>query len=80
MTIIVSEIVRKISDSVIIPFDCITYGKQMKIELDSLKVQYKKEINDLNLKSFKKINLAIENFTQAATEFHNRISSLDKNE
>ena len=79
MALIISEMVRQLSDSLILPFNCIRYAKQLEIELGLLKYQFKKEI-DNNVFSFTKLDYAISNFTRAAKHFHQLVRTLDKNE
>lgn len=75
ITLVISEYIRQLSGSTILPFNCNSYAKQLSIEFNTLLQVYAKSfpVDDLNI-----LNYAIGNFTKAASEFHMRIDGIDK--
>lgn len=74
---LVSELSRRLSDELILPFNCSSYSSQLQIELKLFKNAYKEKLDELNI-NLDKLELSISNFIAAARNFHTKLSALDK--
>lgn len=75
--IISAELLRKVSDTLILPYNFNTYAKQLMIEYEAFEDENKKDLDRLGIK-YDDIKHAINNFTLAASNFHKRLNSIDK--
>ena len=75
--IISAELLRKVSDTLILPYNFNTYAKQLMIEYEAFEADNKKDLDSLGIK-YDDIKHAINNFTLAASNFHKRLNSIDK--
>ncbi len=75
----IAEFGRRMSDSLILPFNCSSYAEQLKIELNSFKTMYSSQLVNLKV-SLDKLDKSINNFSLSAKFFHERFDSLNQNE
>lgn len=76
---VIAEFGRRMSDSLILPFNCSSYAEQLKIELNSFKTMYSSQLVNLKV-SLDKLDKSINNFSLSAKFFHERFDSLNQNE
>ncbi len=77
LSTISTELIRRLSDSLILPFNCNNYAQELTEayhEFEKANLQYLNMIN-VSVVYFKK---SIENFTAIASDFTNRLSKIDK--
>ena len=72
-----TELIRRLSDSLILPFNCNNYAKELneaynQFESDNLEYLNKMNVTIVHFKN------SIENFTSIASEFMIRLKNLDK--
>jgi hypothetical protein len=72
----VSELGRRLSDSLILPFNAISYAEQLVIESNNFKKLYKLKLDNLNI-SLANLDNSIVNFGLVASKFHSRLEKLD---
>lgn len=77
MTTIIGEMTRRVSEALILPFDCVTYAKSIENEFKGFINNYKADLDDFQI-DLMPLKLAISNFTRNAQDFHSRLNSLDK--
>ncbi|XP_077990166.1 putative N-acetylated-alpha-linked acidic dipeptidase [Glandiceps talaboti] len=70
-----AEVARDLAESVIIPFDCKDYAKQLKYAVADLKDAYETEMTQNDI-TFDAIDSAVENFTVSADSFHVSITEM----
>ena len=75
--IINGELLRRMSDSLILPFNLNTYANELRKEYASFERDYKSDLDRLKI-SLSALDASISNFTRTAENFHNRLSSIDK--
>ena len=75
----IAEFGRRMSDSLILPFNCSSYAEQLEIELKSFRNMYSLKLDNLNV-SLVKLEKSINNFAISAKLFHERLNSLHTNE
>lgn len=77
VSVVMSEIVRQMSERPVLPFNCKTYAQDLKDEFDKFEQTYRDDFVaygiDMNL-----LRWSILNFTQAANNFHERLTKIDK--
>ena len=74
ITLVIAELTRQLSDSLILPFNVNEYAKQLQIQLDTFKIQFTK---DFPVEDLLPLQMAISNFTKIASDFSKRIESID---
>ena len=74
---VVAELARRLSDDLILPFNCINYATDMKSMLDDLKINYGEILNEQNI-SLNPLQEVINNYENAARKFHQRLDKIDK--
>ena len=79
MGIVAAETIRSMSSSLILPFNCVTYAKQLQKEFEKFSAKYKSKLDELNI-STDNLNKSINDFMTATTKFHYRLGLLDKTE
>lgn len=77
ITAIVGELTRRISEALVLPFNCITYAEEIEKELASFEETYAADFAEYGI-DFNPLRWATRNFTRVATEFHKRLDSIDK--
>ncbi len=77
ITLVISELIRNLATSTILPFNCNDYAKHLRIEFKKLKLIYEKDFPATDLLV---LDYAISNFTRAASTFHSRLNSIDTTE
>ena len=77
MSIITAELARRIADSLILPFNLNTYAQALKEEYDSFELNYKSDLDKLNI-NLESLSYAVKNFTLVAANFHKRLDLADK--
>ena len=77
MTIVIGELVRRLSDSLILPFNCISYSNEIQREFDNFVKENKLFLNELNI-SLDMFELAVKNFSSSTFKFHQKLNQLDK--
>ncbi|XP_077994025.1 N-acetylated-alpha-linked acidic dipeptidase 2-like [Glandiceps talaboti] len=70
-----AEVARDLSESVIIPFDCKDYAKQLKDAVANLKDAYETNMASKGI-TFGALDSAVENFTESADSFHTSITEM----
>ena len=75
--IINAELLRRMADSLILPFNLNTYAKEIQKEYDLFEAEYKNDLDALNI-SLLRLKSSISNFTRVAADFHKRLESIDK--
>lgn len=76
--IISAEILRTLSDSLILPFNLVTYANEVKKEYDLFEKAYSDLLeNELNI-TLKYFNESVENLILASKSFHQRLNDADK--
>ena len=78
ISIINGELLRRMSDSLILPFNLNTYAKELKKEYESFELEYKKDLDNLRI-SLVELKSSISNFTHVAENFHKRLDLIDRN-
>lgn len=77
ISVVMSEIVRQMSERPILPFNCMTYAQDLQYEFSKFEQTYRDDFIaygiDMNL-----LRYSILNFTQAANSFHQRLIKIDK--
>lgn len=76
--IISGELLRRMSDSLILPFNLNTYAKELRKEYDAFESEYKSDLHSLNI-SLLELRASVDNFTKTARDFHERLSMVNKN-
>ena len=76
--IISGELLRRMSDSLILPFNLYTYARELEKEYNAFEVDYKIDLDTLNI-SLIELKASISNFTNTAKVFHERLEKVDKN-
>ena len=76
--VIAAEMIRRLSDSLVLPFNLVTYAYEVEKEYNSFEKTHldllKNELN-ITLEYFKE---AVQNLILAAKEFHKRLNETDK--
>lgn len=78
MGLIAVEMIRKLSDSPILPFNPETYADELYIEFMEFQNKFGNELHNWNI-SLSKLELAISNFTVEARHFQSKLSTSDTN-
>ena len=76
---VVAELARRLSDSLILPFNCNEYADDMKIMLVDLKLKYGADLNNQNIK-LDGLEESINNYAKASKQFHERLNKIDKSQ
>jgi hypothetical protein len=77
MATISSELIRRLSDSLILPFNCNNYARELEKALDQFEKTHSAYLNKMNI-SFDYFKASVHNFTLASSYFMKRLSKLDK--
>lgn len=77
ITVILAELLRRLSENLILPFNAMTYSQVLENEFDRFKIEYVTELADLGV-DLNQMKLAIGNFTKSANEFHQRLDVIDR--
>ncbi len=77
MSIISSELLRRMADSLILPFNLNAYAQALQEEYDYFEGQYKRDLDALSI-NLESLKYAVKNFTLAAENFHKRLNLADK--
>lgn len=77
ITVIVGELTRRISEALILPFNCATYAEELEKEFLDFENTYKSDFAAYKI-DFDPLRWAISNFSRVAIDFHKRLSLLDK--
>ncbi len=77
LAIIMTEMVRQISERPILPFNCVTYANELEYEYTNFEKAYASDFATygINLNPLKTI---VANFTRNARDFQQRLNSVDK--
>jgi hypothetical protein len=78
MGLIAVEMIRKLSDSLILPFSPETYADELYFEFMEFQNRFAIELNNWNISLFR-LELAISNFTLEARRFQSKLSEIDIN-
>lgn len=76
MTIVVGELTRRLADSLILPFNCVTYANEIRREFEDFSRENNLFLNELNI-SLETFEFAIKNFSLATVKFHSKLNDLD---
>ena len=71
MTIVVGELARRLSDSLVLPFNYVTYANEIQKEFNQFALAYLNELTAINI-SLSQFSSAVGNFSAAAKEFHTK--------
>lgn len=77
ITSVVGELARRMSESLVLPFNCVTYAEELERELQSFEKMYASDFSEYKI-DFSSLRLAAQNFTRIASEFHKRLNLIDK--
>jgi hypothetical protein len=77
VTTVVAELARRLSDSLILPFNCNNYATDMKNMMADLKKTYGSELNSQGI-SLNDLEEVINNYEKASLKFHERLDKIDK--
>ena len=75
--IISSELLRRMTDRLILPFNCVNYANELIKEYKHFEETYKNDLNQLNI-GLDHFKAAVYNFSWNANEFHKRLDAIDK--
>ena len=67
-----------VSDSLILPFNALTYAKQIEREFELFNRTYETQLTELDM-DIKLFQTAVELFVQEAERFHQRLATVDRN-
>nr|XP_039258723.1 putative N-acetylated-alpha-linked acidic dipeptidase [Styela clava] len=73
---VLAELLRNLADSPVLPFNVVDYATKMNDDKNTMLDVYRQNLTDHNMEPAL-LDKAIEDFTSAATELHNRINDLD---
>lgn len=76
MTIVVGELIRRLAEQLILPFNCNTYAKSLTNEFNDFVKKYKTDFDAFQI-DLNPLTWAISNFSRNANYFHMRLNSLD---
>jgi N-acetylated-alpha-linked acidic dipeptidase len=79
ITQILSEITRKLSDELIIPFDLLSYSNEMISMYNKFNNEYGFILKNKNINEFENIKNVILNFTQVSNNFISKLNSINRN-
>ena len=71
------ELVRRLADSLILPFNCSRYASVLNDEYQIFKKQYQNDFKILNIE-LNHIEKVLGDFAQESRKFHERLNSIDK--
>jgi N-acetylated-alpha-linked acidic dipeptidase len=74
--LISGELIRRLADSLILPFNCSRYASVLKEEYQIFKNQYESDFKSLNIE-LKHVENAIDNFAIQSRKFHERLNKID---
>lgn len=77
MTAIVGELTRRLTEAAVLPFNCVSYGRELENELAKFEKKYASDFAEYFI-DFNPLRWTIRNFTRVANDFHKRLDSLDK--
>ena len=77
MTIVASELARRMADSLILPFNINTYASELKKEMEYFLEDNESLLNELNI-NLDYLIKSINDFALEADSFHKRLSQADK--
>jgi len=78
MGLIAAEMIRKLSDSLLLPFSVETYADELYVEFMEFQNKFGQNLNNLNI-YLDKLELAISNFTLEARRFQSKLAKIDTN-
>ena len=76
MGMVIADLARNISSSLIMPFNCVTYARELAKELSKFKLEHNPKLISLNI-SLDALENSIGNFTLVAQSMQKRIDSVD---
>ena len=74
---IAAELLRTLSDSLILPIDVVTYAKEVQSEYASFEKTYKPTLDSLNI-TLGQFKQAIDNLNTVAVNFQDRLNKIDR--
>lgn len=77
ISVVMSELLRQITERPVLPFNCLTYANDLKVEFDKFEQTYLNDFNSYGI-DMSLLKWAISNFTQAASDFNQRLQKIDK--
>jgi hypothetical protein len=77
MTLFMSESVRRLSEALILPFNCSRYARQMQREYFIFEQDYKTVLEDLGIKT-NALKASLASFAQVAQSFHQNLTQIDR--
>ncbi|CAF0930021.1 unnamed protein product [Brachionus calyciflorus] len=75
--VIVAELLRRLSEHLILPFNVERFSKELKSEYTSFEREYKQDLLELNIK-LDQLEYSIQNLTKVSADFTKRLKSIDK--
>lgn len=76
---VMAEIVRSMSSSLIVPFNCSRYANVLNREFVKFQARFGDIFQEIDVK-LDDLNSTLTNFTRVAEKFHQRLNSLNKRE
>ena len=74
--IISSELLRRMADRLLLPFNCVHYANELIKEYRDFEETYGKELDQLKI-GLNYFKAAVYNFSMNANEFHKRLNAID---
>ncbi len=75
--ILSAELMRRISDRIILPFNSKSYANELINEFEHFESVYKEDFKNLNI-SLDDFRASVYNFSVNANDFHRRLANIDK--
>lgn len=77
MTVVVGELARRLTDSLILPFNSETYSFEIQKEFNKFEKENIFELNCLNI-TLDQFRASVTNFTYETKKFHAKLNKIDK--
>ncbi len=77
MGIIAAETLHTLAGPLILPFNCSTYGKQLRKEMNSFKNKYAAKLAALNV-SIDLLDKNVDELQQATIKFQKKVETIDR--
>jgi hypothetical protein len=77
MSLFIGESVRRISEALILPFNCTRYARQMQLEFSLFEQEIKKILEQLDIGT-EKVRNSLASFVAVADSFHANLTKIDR--
>jgi len=72
-----AELMRRITDNIILPFNCKSYANELINEVEIFQSAFEEDFKEINI-SLNDFRASIYNFSVNANDFHRRLEIVDK--